>query len=176
MNKKGIATLAIIGMVVVGLILLVVAASKGLATKATSFTAKKVGCNAPTLKAIASGDFVVEDAVVIGIEPEVTKIDNFGIRAIPLSLEGFNWEAELFDADSGVKLDSTKGNSDLNSDEKSIKVPFSLSFNVDDNNCDGKVDDTRLTLKITTTETDDVFKGTSTFQQDYTVKNGVIVR
>ena len=169
--------LTVIGIGIVVLLLVVLLATKGLATKASSNTQKKLGCDSPTLQAEVSGDFTVKDGQVIGIEPEVVGIDNIGIKAFKLaSFEPFNYEVELFDAESGVKLDSYKNSASLPSEAKELKVPFVTRFKIPDNNCDNRVDDTRLSVKITTIETEDVFKDTSVLTRDYNVQNGVIVR
>ena len=176
-NKKGYISLIAIGIGVIFLLVAIIASTGALATSATSFTQKKVGCDSPTLQAKVSGDFVVVDGAVIGVEPEVKEISNIGISSFSLSLQGFNYEVELFDSTTGVKLDSYKNAAKLDNSAKDMKIPFALNYKTPDNNCDGKVDDTRLTVKVTTVETDDlVFKDTSVKSFDYNVQNGVIVR
>lgn len=177
-SRKGIIDpMMVIAGILLILVVVILLAGKGLATKATSNSIPKNGCDAPTLSAEVSGDFTVKDGAVLGIEPEVTGIDNIGIKAFRLAaFENFNYEVELFDSESGVKLDSYKNSASLSSDVKEQKVPFITRFKIPDVNCDGRVDDTRLTVKITTIETEDVFEDTSVLSRDYNVRNGVIVR
>lgn len=177
-NKKGIIDWALIlGIISFVVLLAVIGLLKTLDAEATSVSSPTTGCKAPQLNAEVVGDFIVVDGAVVGIEPEVNRINNIGIRANPLAaFESFNYEVELLDSKTGVKLDSYKNSAKLSSEEKELKLPFITNFEIKDMNCDGKVDDTRLTVKITTIETEDVFKDTSVLSADYNVRNGVIVR
>ena len=176
MNKKGIIPLMFIGIAIVVVILIGVFAANALGVRgATSLTPKVSGCNEPLLNAEVSGDFIVKDGALFGIEPEVDRIDNIGIRAVSLAfLEPFNYEVELFDKRSNVKLDSVRGSNNLPSDVKELKIPFNLFYKIKDRDCDNKVDDSDLTIKITVDETKDIFKDTSVLQRDFSVRDGRI--
>ncbi len=173
-NKKGI--FFILGIVLVGILIFSFFAIRGFGLReGESLTPQAPSCSAPKLQVEVSGDFVVKDGSIIGIEPEIDRIDNVGIRTVQLALfEPFNYEVELIDRSSGVKLDSMKGSTSLPSDIKELDVPFNLFFQVPDNNCDGKIDSMRLSLRIQIEETQDIFKDTDVFEQDYTVKDGVL--
>ena len=174
-NKKGFAPIMIGVIMAVALLALLIFSLKSVGKSATSNTPVKVGCQPSELKAEVFGSFIVIDGAVLGIEPKVDRIDNIGIRAFRLSsLEPFNYEVELFDKDSGYKLDSIKGNNKLPSDVKELKIPFTLYYKIADNNCDNLLDDTQLTIRITVIETEDIFKDTSIFENTYTIKNGKI--
>src|SRR3990167_8635270 len=153
-NKKGYISLIAIGIGVIFLLVAIIASTGALGASMTSLTQKKVGCDSPDLQAEVSGDFLVVDgSVLFGVEPEVKEITNIGIRSFPLSLQGFNYEVELFDATNGVKSDTYKNEAKLDSSQnQGMRIPFILHYKTPDNNCDGRVDDTRLTIKVTIVE------------------------
>ena len=178
-NKKAIIPLAlIIGGVILLIVLaliflpMIVTALKG----AESLTPKKPGCDSPIIIIEMSGVVIVKDGAIWGIEPEVDRIDDIGIRTSLFTIfEPFNYEIELFDRSNNVKLDSIKGTNKLPSDVKEIEIPFVMYYNTKDNDCNNLADNARLKIKIQIEETKDIFKDTETFEQDYTIRDGVLI-
>lgn len=172
-GMNNVRLIALLTVIIVMVSAVAFTVSGGFLSEGKSLTSPTAGCNIKELNVRMSGEIIVKDGALFGIEPEISRIGNVGIRANPLaSFEPFNLEVVAYDDTTGEKLDTHKSSEELSSSVKESTHDFTIIYQLPDQNCDGIVDDQQVRLEVTISETKDVFKDTSkeTFLCD--VSNG----
>jgi microcompartment protein CcmL/EutN len=150
-NKKGYATVAIVGVIIA----VVVAIFAGVAyVKATSTVTSQTpvapGCKPGTVDVFVKGEVKVTDkGNFLDLRPGVdavsvnsVTVNNVELLSIWGGEEKFGYKVYAQDITTGQDLASYSGEGILrNSDNNGVYNPYVLHFYSPDNNCDGKIDD-----------------------------------
>lgn len=176
MNTK---TIGIIIFSIIGIIILAIvsgAIGPSIASSNNTQTCKNPG----KTNVIIHGIFSVRDGSLIGVEPEINKIESIGIDTNPLGIfttqEPFNIEVVAVDGNTNKELDTFKTTGVLSSDQKTSTHRFDLNYRVVDADCDKEVDDHDVDITIKIKETKDLSEDTDSKTFSYKIQNGKIVQ
>lgn len=133
-------------------------------------------CKSPgVVSTEVSGTFSVVDSKIIGVEPEIDKIESIGLQFRKLAIsEPYDIAVNAFDQASGKKIAEYQGRGSLESNEDSSIESFFLRYKVPDNDCNGIIDDHSINIEISIEETEDLFKNDDIETFSCNIANGVI--
>jgi len=176
MKKAQLNVILPIGGILILLIILVSVFAFG-TRGGTSFTSPVAGCRPTQINYALNGILVIEDdSWAWGGEPAVKEIKGLGLRKLALFEQEFDYKIKLIDRTTGAELDTNKGSGTILSGESSVDKPFSLLFSLPDNDCNGVIDDTSLTIVAEAKETNDFFSNQhSDIERTVTIQNGRII-
>ena len=153
MNRKGIMGILInpifwvVILIVVALFIVVprVTASNFMDS---DLTPRISGCEPDLLGVSIQGTTVVENSAFWETEPSISRIEVDKVTAgrSLIGFESFKIKVQAINPSTGnqVAVDTSK---EAEIDKTDVRVPYSLSFKMPDNNCDGTIDDFDLRLE-----------------------------
>ena len=150
LDKKGIAGLFMnpifwIALIIIG-ILIFVPISFG-KPGMPNYNPVLPGCKPVNLGVVVSGNVFVENSALFETEPSIKKTEITEVRAKQLIFsEDFQIRVSVIDLISNNVI-ATDSIQDKEIDKDDIIVPYSLSFVMPDNSCDGKIDDFEVLIK-----------------------------
>lgn len=183
MDKKGMFNpWVIIPVLVIVALIAVVLVAKSAAGTIESRIPKTAGCSGDVIKVDLNGYIAVKDVAIIGVTANVQDIvvtsvtdsagrSLFSFTGGPLwaaSNERYEWEVGLWSTATKNRVSVDSGTDIHHGSGEIQRNQFVLTFNVPDNDCNGKIDDFDAVLKA------EVLSGTA--QTSSTVDKRVLFR
>jgi hypothetical protein len=156
-NKKGMATPIIITLIVASVLIIILFSTGAFSNTVTSLTPPSAGYDpdkCPDLGVLIAGNIKVTDSSFWELEPSIdeitvdeVKVNNENLLAI--GEEPFTYSVTAFDDVTNNKLGRTfKGTGVLKGNDNSgIGKPYSISFTINDLNCDKSIDNFNVRLE-----------------------------